>query len=115
MTSPTPPQAKEQSTPSAGDIAEVHFVLSEHAIAYGVLAKLSAICELAAATERLNAPVAEIESQVFRTEATYWHEARDVVPADVARDLGRRLAESIGRIARLEAELTETSDTLDHL
>lgn len=93
MTSPTPPQAKEQSTPS----------------------------------ERMNAPVPDVEKHVFNF--VNQHPAinlnQDVVRADLARDLGRRLTDmtekreaaslvALGHMRRAEAatqalELSESA------
>jgi hypothetical protein len=77
---------------------------------------LASAAILESLSARLNAPVPEVEGQVFETyrEGSSLHKVK-VVPADIARDLRGRLAEATGRIARLEAKLTETSDTLDHL
>lgn len=49
--------------------------------------------ELSAATERLNAPVPDVEAAVYQSEGIDG-EDYEVVPADLARDLGRRLTEA---------------------
>lgn len=50
--------------------------------------------ELSAATERMNAPVPDVEGQVVHASRTADGGAFYAVPADLARDLGRRLSEA---------------------
>lgn len=69
--------------------------------------------ELSSANERLNAPVPEVEGQIVQIERVYHGNKKflEFVPADLARDLGRRLATAQLSLCAADA-MAEAVDTM---